>query len=94
MLPVDVENRAQGSGGFVDAVSRNQHDPSSASGSRSKIPVLGQQDPILLGAAGGERAVGKPVCGDDGVVPGRPQPSAEAAQHLIAQKPRHLSDPG
>jgi hypothetical protein len=28
--------------------------------------------------------------GNDGVVPGSTQPPAEAAQHLVAQKPRHL----
>jgi hypothetical protein len=59
---------------------------------RGKLPVFGQQHPILFGAAGGESAVGNPASGYDGVVTGRTQPSTEAAQHLVAQKPRHLSN--
>jgi hypothetical protein len=54
---------------------------------------LGQQDPILFGAARGECAVGKPACRNDSVVTGRTQPSAQVAQHLVAQEPPHLPGP-
>jgi hypothetical protein len=57
------------------------------------MPVLGQQDPILFGAALGEYSVWKPAFGNERVIPGGSQPSAEAAQHLIAEKPWHLLDP-
>jgi len=57
------------------------------------MPVFSQQDPILFGAARGEGAVGKPASGKNGVITGRPQPSAEATQHLVTQKPWHLPDP-
>ena len=92
VLPVEVESRAQVCGSVVDTVSRKHQDLSSDRDGRRKIPVLGQQDPMLLGAANGERPVGKPARGDYGIVSGRTQPSAEAVQHLIAQKPRHLPD--
>jgi hypothetical protein len=84
VLPVDIKSDAQGSCGFVDAVSRNQHDRRSTRDGRGKMPVLGQQDPILFGAARGECAVGKPACRNDSVVTGRTQPSPEVAQHLVA----------
>jgi hypothetical protein len=59
-------------------------------GARSEMPILGQQDPILSGAAPDEGAVGNPAFGNERVIPGRAQPPAEAAQHLIAQKPWHV----
>ena len=76
---------------FVDTIPRKQHDRRSTRDGCGKMPVFGQQDPILFGAARGEGAVGKSACGKNGVVTGRTQPSAEAAQHLVAQKPWHLS---
>jgi hypothetical protein len=57
------------------------------------MPVLGQQDPILFSAARGECAVGKPACRNDSAVTGRTQPSAEVAQHLVAEEPPHLPGP-
>jgi hypothetical protein len=54
-----------------------------------KLPVFGWQYPILFGAARGDYAIGNPACGNDSVVTGRTQPSAEAFQHLVAQEPRH-----
>jgi hypothetical protein len=91
-MPVDLKNDAQGARGLVDAVPRNQHDPGSARDARSETPVFGQQDPILSGAALGEGTVGKRAFGNQRVIPGGSQPSAEAAQHLIAEKPWHLVD--
>jgi hypothetical protein len=65
---------------------------------RGKMPVFGQQDAILVGATCGNCAVGDAANGNDSVVPGRPQPSAKAVQHLVTQKPGDrgpplLSDP-
>jgi hypothetical protein len=88
VLPVDVKRDAQSSCGFVDAGRRNQHDRRSTLDGRGKTPVLGQQDSVLFGAARGEYAVGKPTCGNDSVVTSRTQPSAEAAQHLVAKEPQ------
>ena len=92
-MPVDVKSDAQGSCGFVDTIPRKQHDRRSTRDGRGKMPVFSQQDPILFGAARGEGAVGKSARGKNGVVTSRTQPSAEAAQHLVAQKPRHLPHP-
>ena len=90
ILPVDVKDSAKGSRGLVDAVARKQHDRGSTRGARSEMPIFGQQDPILSGAAPDEGAVGNPAFGNERVIPGRAQPPAEAAQHLIAQKPWHV----
>jgi len=49
------------------------------------MPAFGQQDAILVGAACGDCAVGEAANGNDSVVPGRPQPSANAVQHLVTQ---------
>jgi hypothetical protein len=91
-LPVDVEGDAQGARGFVNAISRKQHNWSSTRYRRGKMSVLGQQDPILFGTTRGEHTVRKPAFCNDSVVAGRTKPSAEAAQHLVAQEPRHLPD--
>jgi hypothetical protein len=88
VLPVNIKSGAQGSCGFVDALSLNQHDRGNTRGGR-EMPVLGQQNPVLSGTAPGELPVGNPAFGNDGVVPGRTQPPAEAVQHLVAQKPWH-----
>jgi hypothetical protein len=90
ILPVNVKDGAQGSRGFVNAVAGNQDDRGGTGGARSEMPILGQQDPILSGAAPDEGAVGNPAFGNERVIPGRAQPPAEAAQHLIAQKPWHV----
>jgi hypothetical protein len=58
VLPVDAKSGTQGSGGFVDAVSRNQHDWGTTLDRRGKLSVFGQQDPILLGRALGDCSVG------------------------------------
>jgi hypothetical protein len=92
VLPVNADSGAQRSGRCVNAVSWNQQDRGTTLDRRSKMLVLGQQDPILFGTALGECPVGKPTSGNDRVIPGRTQPSAEATQHLIAQEPRHLLD--
>ena len=49
-----------------------------------KMPVFGQKDPMLVNAACGDCAIGESASGNDSVVPGRTQPSAEAVQHLVA----------
>jgi len=70
VLPVDAKSGTQGSGSFVDAVSRNQHDWGTTLDRRGKLSVFGQQDPILFGTALGDCSVGKPTFGHDRVVPG------------------------
>jgi hypothetical protein len=93
VLPVDTKSIAQGSSGFVDAASRKQRDRSITCDGRGKMPIFGQQDPMLVDAASGDCAVGESASGNHSVVTGRPQPSAETVQHLVTQKPRHLADP-
>ena len=84
VLPVNIESGAQGSCGFVDALSLKQHDWDNTRGGRSEMPVPGQQNQVLSGIAPGELPVGNPAFGDDGVVPGRTQPPAEAVHHAAA----------
>jgi hypothetical protein len=70
VLPVD-ESGAQGSGGFLDTVCWNQHDRGTTRDGRGKMPVFGQQHPILFNATQGECSVGKPAFGNDRVITGR-----------------------
>jgi len=51
MLPVDGESNPQGSRDFVNAASRKQHNLCIICHGRGKMPVFGQQDPILFGAS-------------------------------------------
>jgi hypothetical protein len=92
VFPVNVESDPQGACGLVDAASRQQHDRCSIFHGCGKMPVLGQQDPTIFDAACCECAVGEPTRSNDSVITGRSQPSAETVQHLVAQKPRHLSN--
>jgi hypothetical protein len=50
------------------------------------MPVLGKQYPIPIGATEDDCPVRQPAFGNNGVVTGGAQPSAEIAQHLVAQK--------
>ena len=84
MLPVDGESNSQGSRDFVDAASRKQHNLCITCHGPGKMPVFGQQDPILFGAARGDCAVGEPACDNNSVLTGRTQQSAEPVQYLVA----------
>jgi hypothetical protein len=92
VLPVDVKSPAQGSRGFVDAASWKQHNRCGIVHGCGKMPVFGQQDPILFDATRDDCTVRRPAGDNDSVVTGRAQPSAEAVQHFVTQKPRHLSN--
>jgi len=49
----------------------NQHDRGITRDGRGKMPVFGQQHPILFNAMQGECSVGKPTFGNDRVITGR-----------------------
>jgi hypothetical protein len=73
VLPVDGESNSQGSRDFVDAASGKQHNLCITCHGRGKMPVFGQQDPLLFDAARGDCAVGGPACDNNSVLTGRTQ---------------------
>ncbi len=65
----------------------DQHDRRHALDRRRKTPVLGQPEAMLLGAKPGKPPVREPAGRDDPIVPGRAQPSTDAARNLVAREP-------
>jgi hypothetical protein len=91
--PVNVKSIAQTYRDIVNPIFSDEDDARDIARGRKEMPVSGEQDTTLVGAACSEHAVGHAAFGDDRVVSGGAQPSAEAREHLVAEEPHRAGVP-
>jgi hypothetical protein len=86
VLPVDAEHVAKLACVAVEIAPGKEQDRYHFAGKQPKLAILGEQNPLLPGAALDKLAVAPASLRQNTVIAGRTEPPDEPAQHCVAEK--------